>query len=194
MARSSARSCSHDDQSPSPGRVSWTTSAEPSHHRSSGLHPSVGRCDPMNRIAATGPPTGCRSVLTAPLCECGYTGTDQAAFVELFSAWVIEHLSTHLPFLAEVDDQVVGMAWLMVADRVPSPARRRRRTGDVQSVYVVPEFRDGGVGAAPLDAVLAEARRFGLKHVTVHSSRRAVPFYQRTGFHQGQHWLEWRPE
>lgn len=126
--------------------------------------------------------------------ERGYTGTDQAAFVELFSAWVIEHLSTHLPFLAEVDDQVVGMAWLMVADRVPSPARRHRRTGDVQSVYMVPELRDDGVGAALLDAVLAEARRLELEHVTVHSSHRAVPFYQRAGFHQGQRWLEWRPE
>jgi GNAT superfamily N-acetyltransferase len=129
-----------------------------------------------------------------PVEERGYAGTDHAVFVELFSAWVIEHLSTHLPFLAEVDDQVVGMAWLMVADRVPGPARRYRRTGDVQSVYVVPELRDGGVGAALLDAVLAEARRLELEHVTVHSSRRAVPFYRRVGFQEGQRWLEWRPE
>jgi GNAT superfamily N-acetyltransferase len=92
----------------------------------------------------------------------GYAGTDHTTFVELFSAWVIEHLSTHLPLLAEVDDQVVEMAWLMVADRVPSPARWHRRTGDVQSVNVVPELRDGGVGAALFDAVLAEARRLEL--------------------------------
>jgi GNAT superfamily N-acetyltransferase len=129
-----------------------------------------------------------------PADERGYAGTDRAAFLELFSAWVIEHLSTHLPFLAEVDDRVVGMAWLMVADRVPSPARRHRRTGDVQSVYVVPELRDSGVGAALLDAVLAEACRLELEHVTVHSSDRAVPFYQRVGFWHGQHWLRWRPE
>lgn len=63
--------------------------------------------------------------------ERDHAATDLAAFQELFSAWVIEHLSTHLPFLAEVDDEVVAMAWLMVADRVPSPARRHRRSGDV---------------------------------------------------------------
>lgn len=61
-------------------------------------------------------------------------GTGRAAFVELFSAWMMDHLSTHLPFLAEVDGRVAGMAWLMLAARVPSPARTDRRTGDVQSV------------------------------------------------------------
>jgi GNAT superfamily N-acetyltransferase len=129
-----------------------------------------------------------------PAGERGYSETDRGAFVELFSAWVIEHLSTHLPFLAEVDDEVVGMAWLMVTDRVPSPARRSRRTGDVQSVYVVPELRDGGVGGALLDAVLAEARMLELEHVTVHSSERAVAFYLRAGFEDGQRWLQWRSE
>lgn len=129
-----------------------------------------------------------------PTEERGYAGTDHAAFVDLFSAWAIEHLSTHQAFLAEANEQVVGMAWLMVADRVPSPARRHRHTGDVQSVYVVPELRGHGVGAALLDAVLAEARRRGLEHVTVHSGDRAVPFYQRLGFQHSQRWLRWRPE
>jgi GNAT superfamily N-acetyltransferase len=126
--------------------------------------------------------------------ERGYTGTDRVAFLDLFSTWVINHLSTHLPFLAEMDDEVVGMAWLMVADRVPTPARQLRRCGDVQSVYVVAELRDSGIGAALLEAVLAEARKLDLEHVTVHSSERALPFYQRVGFQHDQRWLRWRPE
>jgi GNAT superfamily N-acetyltransferase len=125
--------------------------------------------------------------------ERGHPATDHAAFLELFSAWVIEHLSTHVPFLAEVDDRVVAMAWLMVADRVPSPAHRRRRFGDIQSVYVVPELRDGGVGGQLLDAVLTEARSLGLEHVTVHSSDRAVSFYRRSGFRNEQRRLQWGP-
>jgi hypothetical protein len=44
----------------------------------------------------------------------------------------------------------------------------------VQSVYVVPELRDGGIGAALQEAVLAEAGRLELEHVTVHSSRRCA--------------------
>jgi GNAT superfamily N-acetyltransferase len=126
--------------------------------------------------------------------ERDYAGIDRAGFLELSCTWTVEHLSTHLPFLAEVDDRVVAMAWLMVSDRVPSPARRHRSAGDVQSVYVVPELRDGGVGAALLDAVLVEARGLHLEHVTVHSSDRAIPFYQRIGFQNDRRWLRWEPE
>jgi GNAT superfamily N-acetyltransferase len=121
------------------------------------------------------------------------TGTDRASFLEFFTAWVIDHLSTHLPFVVEVDGRVCGMAWLMLAARVPSPASLDRRTGDVQSVYVIPELRNGGVGAALLDAVLQEARDRELAHVTVHSADRAMPFYLRSGFNDGQNWLQWKP-
>lgn len=125
--------------------------------------------------------------------EGGYPGTDRGAFLEFFSTWVNEHLSTHLPFLAKVDDQAVGMAWLMVADRVPGAARRHRRFGDVQSVYVVPELRDRAIGASLLEALLAEARRLELEHVTVHASERAVPLYERSGFQHDDRWLRWLP-
>ncbi|SCG77535.1 Acetyltransferase (GNAT) domain-containing protein [Micromonospora echinaurantiaca] len=126
--------------------------------------------------------------------ERGYTGTDRADFLAMFAAWAAEHSSSHLSFLAEVDNEVVGMAWLMVADRVPTPVRRHRRSGDVQSVYVVPELRDAGVGAILLEAVLAEAAKLELEQVTVHSTERAIPFYQRVGFQHDQRWLRWQPE
>ena len=126
--------------------------------------------------------------------ERDYAGADHDAFVAAFTAWVVEHRPSHLPFLAEVDGAAVGMATLLVAERVPSPARRCRLFGDVQSVYVTPEMRDGGVGAVLLAALLEEARTLGLEHVTVHSSDRAVRFYQRAGFGQDERWLRWQPE
>ena len=124
----------------------------------------------------------------------GSAGPDAVTFVALFSAWVSDHVFTHLPFVAVVDDEVVGMAWLMVAERVPSPERRHRLSGDVQSVYVVPESRGGGIGAALLEVVLAEAHRLELEHVTVHSADRAVSLYERSGFQHDGRWLRWKPE
>ena len=124
----------------------------------------------------------------------GAAGIDHNAFVESFTGWVSSHMSTHLPFLAEVGGDPVGMAWLMIAERVPSPSQERRRCGDVQSVYVVPELRDTGIGTALITAVLAEADTLALEHVTVHSSDRAVPLYLRTGFRYDQCWLRWVPE
>ena len=125
--------------------------------------------------------------------ERGEVGTDRATFLEFFAEWVIDHLATHLPFLVEVDGRAAGMAWLMLAPRVPTPGVMDRRTGDIQSVYVVPELRDSGVGAALLGALMDEARNRELVHVTVHSGDRAVPFYLRAGFKDGQNWFEWQP-
>lgn len=116
------------------------------------------------------------------------------AFVDSFIAWFRDHASTHLPFIAEIGDEVVGIAWLMVAARVPSSARRYRRFGDVQSVYVMPKLRGKRIGTALLDAVLAEAGRLELEHVTVHSGDRAVTLYQRAGFQHDPRWLRWLPE
>lgn len=119
---------------------------------------------------------------------------DGAGFMELFSAWISDHLSSHLGFVADVGGDVVGMTWLMVAERVPSPERQYRRSGDVQSVYVMPGLRDRGIGAALLEAALDEAGRLELEHVTVHSSDRAVRLYQRMGFQHDQRWLRWKPD
>ncbi len=99
-----------------------------------------------------------------------------------YADWVIAHTQTHLPFVAEVGGTVVGAAWLHVAERVPGPGAPDRRYGDVQSVEVREEHRNHGIGGALIAAILAEADARKLLHVTVHSSRRAVDFYQRAGF------------
>lgn len=54
--------------------------------------------------------------------------------------------------------------------------------GDVQSVYVLPEYRDAGVGSTLIAAVLRYADDVRLEHVTVHANDRALPLYKRAGF------------
>lgn len=110
-----------------------------------------------------------------------------------FADWVAAHAETHLPFVAEVDGCVVGVAWLLVAQRVPSAESPDRRYGDVQSVMVREEHRNQGIGAALMAAILAEARTRDLLHVTVHSGRRAVDFYLRNGFSHHRELLLWEP-
>ncbi len=115
----------------------------------------------------------------------------RAAFLDSFSAWVVEHLATHVPFLVEVDGQPAGAAWLHLTSRIPTPELPDRPTGDVQSVYVVPELRNTGVGTALITAVVTDARKRGLQVVSVHANERAVSFYLRAGFQDGHHWLQW---
>ncbi|SDS11161.1 GNAT family N-acetyltransferase [Actinoplanes derwentensis] len=123
----------------------------------------------------------------------GYQGDDLDEFVEVFGDWMRGH-PEHRAFVAEVGGEVVGMAWLAVLDRVPTVTGHARRGGDVQSVFVVPELRDRRVGALLMAAVLDEARGLELEHVTVHSSPRAVPFYERNGWGHDPEWLSWAGE
>ncbi|GIE34930.1 hypothetical protein Ait01nite_079750 [Actinoplanes italicus] len=127
---------------------------------------------------------------TAVLAELRDIGPDD---LQAYAAWIASHRDTHLPFVAEVDGVVVGCAWLLIADRVPGNGSFERQYGDVQSVMVREEHRERGIGAALMDAILAEARRRGLLHVTVHSGRRAVDFYLRTGFAHHRQMLIWEP-
>jgi GNAT superfamily N-acetyltransferase len=108
-----------------------------------------------------------------------------------YGDWVAAHAATHLPFVAEVDGNVVGAAWLLVAERVPRNDSLDRRYGDVQSVMVRAEYRSQGIGAALMAAILTEARVRELAHVTVHSGRRAVDFYLRNGFSHHRQLLLW---
>ncbi|RAK36686.1 N-acetylglutamate synthase-like GNAT family acetyltransferase [Actinoplanes lutulentus] len=108
-----------------------------------------------------------------------------------FTDWMAAHAKTHLPFVAEVDGQIVGCAWLLVAERVPGNGDLDRRFGDIQSVMVREEHRGQSIGSALIEAILTEARRQALLHVTVHSGRRAVDFYLRNGFGHHRQLLLW---
>jgi len=106
----------------------------------------------------------------------------ESEFVDSVVAFAAEHEKTHHRFVAVRDGVVVGMAWLAVLPRVPSPRALRRASGDVQCVYVVPEERNAGVGSRLMGAVLNKARQMDLEHLTVHSSPGAIGMYERNGF------------
>ena len=114
--------------------------------------------------------------------ERGEHGLPHAEFATAFRAWWEEHLRSHVAFVAELDGHALGMAWLAIFDRIPNPDGIERLAGNLQSVYVVPESRDHGIGARLVDAVIAEAKTRGLGYLIVHPSIRAYALYERLGF------------
>jgi GNAT superfamily N-acetyltransferase len=55
-------------------------------------------------------------------------------------------------------------------------------SGAVARVFVDPELQGSGVGAAMMNALESEARRFGVDRLTLHASVPAYGFYQRLGY------------
>ncbi|AXB42365.1 GNAT family N-acetyltransferase [Amycolatopsis albispora] len=112
----------------------------------------------------------------------GLPDTGRDAFVGEFAQWTKENAATHRCLVVLREDEVIGMGFLAITPRVPTPRAFERASGDVQCVYVVPEARDGGVGGQLIEALLRLADDLGLERVTVHSSARAIPAYERCGF------------
>ncbi|GAA1242424.1 GNAT family N-acetyltransferase [Prauserella halophila] len=108
--------------------------------------------------------------------------TTRGEFVDTFVSWARTHSEEHHPLVVLRGDEIIGMAWLALQARVPSPHATDRVVGDLQCVYVTPEHRSAGYGDRLVEAVLTRAGELGLEWVTVHSSRRAVPAYERRGF------------
>ncbi|MFD0007012.1 GNAT family N-acetyltransferase [Streptomyces sp. NPDC127178] len=120
---------------------------------------------------------------------------DRQEFVRHFVAWARQNAASHRCMVLVDSDVggdlgIIGMAWLAVVQRVPTPHALERASGDLQCVYVVPEARDAGLGGRLITETLARARDLGLERVTVHSSPRAIPAYARQGFENSPRLLQ----
>jgi GNAT superfamily N-acetyltransferase len=109
-------------------------------------------------------------------------GLSQPDFEVAFREWWVRRESGHGAYIAEVDGTAIGMAWLAVFERIPQPRQLERLAGNVQSVFVLEDFRNRGVGQALVEAAIAEASARGLGYLIVHPSERAFPLYRRLGF------------
>ncbi len=111
------------------------------------------------------------------LVERGYTGEDREAFGVAFAEWFAGNAATRRAHLAVAGDAPVGMAWLAVLSRVPTPAGRTAGPGDVWPI-AVPELATQGWPLGARDyAVLhvMPAENSGWSRVTVHDrASRAV--------------------
>jgi len=94
--------------------------------------------------------------------------------------------------VAELEGALIGMAWLIVFERVPDIRDRRRRTGDIQSVFVQPSHRARGIGGQLIRTLTVVADDLGIPRVTVSANSRAVAVYQALGFVETPFLLERR--
>jgi GNAT superfamily N-acetyltransferase len=109
-------------------------------------------------------------------------GLIEDAFADAFAIWLQEHRASHVGFLGTLGTAPVAMGWLAIVDRVPGPGVFERRCAYVQSVYVTPERRQQGLGAALMNELISYARDLGLDYLAVHPSAEAFNFYERLGF------------
>ena len=110
------------------------------------------------------------------------TAAEHADFVRFLQHWMQERGESVVCLVAELDRMLVGMAWLIIFERVPNIGDLRRQTGDIQSVFVRPGFRGGGIGRQLISGLVAAADDMGIPRVTVSANPRAASLYESQGF------------
>ena len=112
-----------------------------------------------------------------------WTGaTSDPAFERHVAQWLASEGDRRLVWLATSDDEPAGLASMLEYHRMPRPDRLDSRWGYVGNMFVREDLRNRGIGAALLDAIIAEADARGYARIVLSPTERAVPFYRRAGF------------
>ncbi|WP_150460139.1 GNAT family N-acetyltransferase [Nesterenkonia ebinurensis] len=95
--------------------------------------------------------------------------------------WLIPQ-GTAVCAVADTGNDLVGMAWLVLYPRTPDIDSLHRWSGDIQSVYVKPDYRTRGLGAELVSLLVQEAQQRGASHLTVSANDAALNLYENLGF------------
>ena len=95
-------------------------------------------------------------------------------------------------WIAEDEGQIVAQAFLEVVAKMPDLHDFERGFGYVTDVYTRPAYRNQGVGAQLMEQVRAWSVEHNLEFLILWPSGRAVPFYERAGYHPIERALEYR--
>lgn len=104
--------------------------------------------------------------------------------VENFVAWVRPRLSdgSYVGWIVEEGERVVSGAGMWLMDFPPHWMDAEPRRAYLLNFYVEPEFRGQGLAYALLKTAVEDARRRGIKVVSLHASKFGKPLYERNGF------------
>lgn len=123
--------------------------------------------------------------LSRPVSE-----SERREFGEDLAAWMRSQGQALMCRVAEIDGELVGMAWLVLFERVPDIHDRTRLTGDIQSVYVLPQHRQRGIGRELVRSLTDAADERGVPRVTVSANAAAASIYSAEGFLTAPYLLE----
>jgi GNAT superfamily N-acetyltransferase len=111
-------------------------------------------------------------------------GEAMRAMIASFVPWVRERLrlGTYVAWLVEEDGRVVAGAGMLLMDFPPHWMDAEPVRAYLLNFYVEPEFRRRGLAYELLNTAVNDARRRGIKVISLHASKFGKPLYERYGF------------
>jgi predicted N-acetyltransferase YhbS len=105
---------------------------------------------------------------------------DDSAFDAIFREWM--EASPRKFFVAEDGGELVGMLNLMIFERMPKPGTESTRWVYLGNAYVLPEFRNAGIGGRLVDASIKFSQSIKAVRMVLSPSAESRNFYARLGF------------
>ena len=102
-----------------------------------------------------------------------------------YETWLKEPTSFIL--LAEKENRPIGYAFVRIKKDTSAIWHSADKVAEIETVSILPEFRGLGIGANLMEAIYAEARKEGVKELSllsVAANPKAIAFYERQGFIQ----------
>jgi GNAT superfamily N-acetyltransferase len=106
------------------------------------------------------------------------------AMLDGFLVWLRPRLSDgrYVGWLVEEDGRVVAGTGMLLMDFPPHWMDPEPVRAYLLNFYVEPEFRGRGLAYELLKAAVNDARRRGIKVISLHASKFGKPLYERYGF------------
>lgn len=101
-------------------------------------------------------------------------------FEAVYSSW--RDANPRKFIVAERDGELVGMLNLLVFERMPKPGKEPSHWVYLGNVYVLPEFRNAGIGAQLVQEAIAFSRGIKAARMVLSPSPASRNFYTRLGF------------
>lgn len=102
------------------------------------------------------------------------------AFDAVFSDWM--EANPRKFFVADNDGELIGMLNLMIFERMPKPGTASSRWVYLGNAYVLPEFRNAGIGGRLVEASIQFSQRIQAVRMVLSPSAESRDFYARLGF------------
>ena len=91
--------------------------------------------------------------------------------------------NTCLGVVAEMDGKVIADAVIYLFETMPDEVNVQGLTAMLYNVYTVPEYRGHGIMGRMLPKVIDLAREAGAVELKMTAAPKAIPLYERMGFH-----------
>ena len=91
--------------------------------------------------------------------------------------------NTCLGVVAEDEDRVIADAVIYLFETMPDEVNVPGLTAMLYNVYTLPEYRGQGIMARMLPEVIRLAREAGAVELKMTAEKKAIPLYERMGFH-----------